>query len=128
MDEGFGVRHPVPRFQEGVFQASECDLEVWNGRLWLGLEVKGKGVQFMGADDYPFGSVYLGAPERWEIRVADPWFVIVWSEPTAGRLTIPCHTRKQWATVLGPLGVPSVAAPRECFRSWESFLISLGEA
>lgn len=92
-----------------------------NLRLWFGIEVKKKTkVVFTGRDDFPYSSVYVGDLARWETRVDSPDYVVVYSEITAGRFVVPAYTRSLWRPVEPwPSASPILAAPRDCFKTWE---------
>jgi hypothetical protein len=117
---GYWVSWPnPPRTADGDgFDSALGDLLVLTQTGPVGIEVKGRSIDFSGPHDFPFDLAVVGGIRRWAARADDPSFVVLASNGSlAGRLVVPVRTKSRWERVTWT-PEPCWGAPRSCWKSW----------
>jgi hypothetical protein len=109
---------PAKALDSEAFEPSRPDLVVLLPSGPIGLEIKGRSVDFSGPADFPYRLALVGRVQHWEIRQDSPSFVVIVSQGAmAGRIVIPCRTKRRWQRVIRR-GEASWGAPRSCWQTW----------
>src|SRR5947208_9154249 len=113
---------PTKALDPAAYEAARPDLIVSLSSGPIGLEVKGRTVDFSGPQDFPYPLALVESIRRWDTRTDHPAFVLLVSEgPKAGRLVIPSRTRHRWIQSMANNEMCWGASP-SCWRTWESLL------